>query len=129
MYAAYAEAAKSACISRQVGAAIVSEKGELIGLGRNDVPQYGGGLYTEDAGECDHRCHAWQDRRCHNDKKKDVLYQQIFDKLKQKNLLAEGARLDEVASAVKATDVKSLIEYSRAVHAEMDANYISCKDA
>jgi dephospho-CoA kinase len=38
MYAAYAEAAKSACLSRQVGAAIVSTDGELIGSGRNDVP-------------------------------------------------------------------------------------------
>jgi deoxycytidylate deaminase len=121
MYAAYAEAAKSACLSRQVGAAIVSAKNELIGLGRNDVPQYSGGLYTEDAGDCDNRCHAWQDRRCHNDKKKDALYQQIFENLKRGNLLAEGARLEEVAKAIKATDAKSLIEYSRAVHAEMDA--------
>jgi len=121
MYAAYAEAGKSACLSRQVGAAVVSEKGELIGLGRNDVPQFGGGLYTEDAGASDHRCHAWQDKRCHNDKKKDVLYQQIFDKLKSGSLLAEGARVEDVTKAVKATDIKSLIEYSRAVHAEMDA--------
>lgn len=121
MYAAYAEAAKSACLSRQVGAAIVSQKGELIGLGRNDVPQFGGGLYTEDAGESDHRCHAWQDRRCHNDKRKDVLYQQIFEKLKKESLLTDGARLEKVTEALKATDVKQLIEYSRAVHAEMDA--------
>lgn len=35
MYADYAEAAGSACMSRQVGAAIVSEKGEIIGLGKN----------------------------------------------------------------------------------------------
>ncbi len=82
MYAAYAEAAKSACLSRQVGAAIVSPSGELIGVGRNDVPRYRGGLYTEDAGDGDHRCHAWQDKRCHNDKRKDVLYQQIFSRLK-----------------------------------------------
>ena len=121
MYAAYAEAAKSACLSRQVGAAIVSKKGELIGLGRNDVPQFGGGLYTEDAGDSDHRCHAWQDRRCHNDKRKDVLYQQIFEKLKKESLLTNGARLDKVTEALKATDIKQLIEFSRAVHAEMDA--------
>lgn len=121
MYAAYAEAAKSACLSRQVGAAIVSRDGELIGLGRNDVPRFGGGLYTEDNEDCDHRCHAWQDRRCHNDKKKDGLYQQIFAKLKTGGLLADGAKIDDVTKALKATEVKSLIEYSRAVHAEMDA--------
>lgn len=121
MYAAYAEAAKSACLSRQVGAAIVSRDGELIGLGRNDVPRFGGGLYTEDNEDCDHRCHAWQDRRCHNDKKKDGLYQQIFAKLKTGGLLADGAKVDDVTKALKATEVKALIEYSRAVHAEMDA--------
>ena len=121
MYAAYAEAARSACLSRQVGAAIVSEKGELIGLGRNDVPQFGGGLYTEDSYENDHRCHIWRDKCCHNDKKKGVLYLQVFDVLKRSNLLSGEASLEEVTTAVKATDVKSLIEYSRAVHAEMDA--------
>lgn len=121
MYAAYAEAAKSACLSRQVGAAIVSAGGELIGLGRNDVPRYGGGLYSEDNGDCDHRCHAWQDKRCHNDKKKDVLYQQIYSRLRSSELLADGINLAEVTRALKTTDVRSLIEYSRAVHAEMDA--------
>ncbi len=121
MYAAYAEAAKSACLSRQVGAAIVSSDGELIGLGRNDVPCFNGGLYTEDMGEQDHRCHAWQDQRCHNDKKKDALYTQIYSKLKEANVLTEGAQPEIVKKALKATDVKSLIEYSRAVHAEMDA--------
>ncbi|SET67787.1 Deoxycytidylate deaminase [Nitrosospira multiformis] len=121
MYAAYAEAAKSACLSRQVGAAIVSINGELIGSGRNDVPRFGGGLYSEDDGENDHRCHAWMDKRCHNDKKKDALYQQIFTKLSDSSLLATGVSVDKVTKVLKTTDVKSLIEYSRAVHAEMDA--------
>lgn len=121
MYAAYAEAAKSACLSRQVGAAIVSPEGELIGLGRNDVPAFGGGLYTEDHGENDHRCHAWKGQHCYNDAKKEGLYQQIFNQLKKANLLAKSVSTEDVTKAVKGTDVKSLIEYSRAVHAEMDA--------
>ncbi len=121
MYAAHAEAAKSACLSRQVGAAIASEKGELIGLGRNDVPKYDGGLYTEEDGRKDHRCHAWQEKCCHNDKMKGRLYQQIFEKLRDAKLLAPEASQADVAQAVKKTDVKRLIEYSRAVHAEMDA--------
>ncbi len=121
MYAAYAEAAKSACLSRQVGAAIVSPDGELIGLGRNDVPRFGGGLYSEDDWENDHRCHAWQDQRCHNDKKKEGLYQQIYKRLSDSGLLSPGVSLENITKELKATDVKSLIEYSRAVHAEMDA--------
>lgn len=121
MYAAYSEAAKSACLSRQVGAAIVSNDGELIGLGRNDVPSFGGGLYKEDHGDDDHRCHAWRSRHCHNDAKKEHLYDQIFDHLSNKELLSKEAKREDVAKAIQATDVKALIEYSRAVHAEMDA--------
>lgn len=121
MYAAYAEATKSACLSRKVGAAIVSTEGELIGVGRNDVPQFGGGLYTEEAEDNDHRCYAWQERRCHNDKRKHMLYQQVFTRLQKENLLAEGANVDKVTQALQTTDLKQLIEYSRAVHAEMDA--------
>lgn len=121
MYAAYAEAAKSACLSRAVGASIVSDNGELIGLGRNDVPKYKGGLYTEDDVDSDHRCHAWQGKGCHNDRKKNKLYEQIFSKLKKSDLLSNAATIEEVEKELKNTDVKSLIEYSRAVHAEMDA--------
>lgn len=43
MYTAYSAAAQSACLSRQVGASIVSLSGELIGVGWNDVPRFGGG--------------------------------------------------------------------------------------
>ncbi len=46
MTKATAAGAGSACMSRQVGASIVSEEGELIATGWNDVPKFGGGLYT-----------------------------------------------------------------------------------
>lgn len=121
MYAAHAEATKSACLSRQVGAAITNNAGELIGLGRNDVPRFGGGLYTEDDDNCDHRCHKWATKECHNDKKKNALYQQVYDQLSTSGLLVKGALLETITGALKLTDIKSLIEYSRAVHAEMDA--------
>ncbi len=121
MYAAHAEAAKSACLSRQVGAAIVSAGGELIGLGRNDVPRFQGGLYTEDDGENDHRCFAWGGKQCHNDRKKEALYDQIYTRLSNARLLADSATQEKVTKELKSTDVKQLIEYSRAVHAEMDA--------
>ena len=44
MSEAFAAAASSACLSRQVGAAAYSEKNELLGVGWNDVPRFGGGL-------------------------------------------------------------------------------------
>lgn len=121
MYAAYAESTKSACLSRQVGAAILSKEQELIGVGRNDVPKNGGGLYKEDDGDNDHRCHAWQGNVCHNDKKKSRLYSQIFQSLQSSALLNKSTTEKDIINSLSNTDVKDLIEYSRAVHAEMDA--------
>lgn len=121
MYAAYAEAVKSACLSRQVGAAVVSKAGDIIGLGRNDVPRYGGGLYSENHRDQDHRCYEWRNKNCHNDARKEQLYEQIFNRLRGDGLLKDGISEGSVRKAVRGTDVKSLIEYSRAVHAEMDA--------
>lgn len=48
MFQANAASLNSACMSRQVGAAIISRSGELISVGWNDVPKFGGGLYSED---------------------------------------------------------------------------------
>jgi deoxycytidylate deaminase len=121
MHTAYSEASKSACLSRQVGAAIVAENSELIGQGRNDVPKFNGGLYSENDSPNDHRCHAWSDKGCHNDRKKEQLYQQIFEKLTSKKLLTDIATVESIIESLKGTEIKSLIEFSRAVHAEMDA--------
>lgn len=123
MYNAAAAAAGSACLSRQVGAAIYSDSGELIGKGRNDVPKYGGGLYGYDDGDCDHRCYKWKDTKCYNDAHKEKLYEGIFKALKENGLLTEkkSKGYSDVQEALKATDINNLIEFSRAVHAEMDA--------
>ncbi|WP_374626173.1 anti-phage dCTP deaminase [Pandoraea sp.] len=121
MYAAHAEASKSACMSRQVGASITSAAGEIIGLGRNDVPRFGGGLYGEDASGPDNRCYKWTGKCCHNDQKKEALYEEIAKRLADSGLLAKSADKSAVISELKQTAVKQLIEYSRAVHAEMDA--------
>lgn len=119
MYAAHAAAAMSACLSRQVGAAIVSEEREVIGIGWNDVPKYGGGLYGSEDGAADHRCFKWGQRVCHNDERKDRLYSEIYDGMK--DLLRPGVTLEQARGVLRKTDVRQLIEYSRAVHAEMAA--------
>lgn len=45
MFLAYAASLRSADLSRQVGAIIVSAAKEIIATGANDVPAYGGGQY------------------------------------------------------------------------------------
>lgn len=121
MYAAVSAAASSACMSRQVGASIYSDQGEQIGIGSNDVPKFGGGLYRPEMDQNDHRCFKWKGELCHNDDRKDKLYSQIFGLLKDEGLLARKATPDKVRSSLAETDIRNLIEYSRAVHAEMEA--------
>ncbi|MGG5811848.1 anti-phage dCTP deaminase [Falsiroseomonas sp. CW058] len=118
---ATAQASNSACMSRQVGAAIYSEAGELIGIGANDVPKAKGGLYCTEDDEHDHRCFKWRDVVCHNDQRKQSLYRAIHQELRKSGLLTAAADEENITKALKKTDVKNLIEYSRAVHAEMEA--------
>lgn len=83
IYVAYASALQAACLSRQVGSALISSDGRLVATGKNDPPKFGGGTYDEDSTP-DHRCFAWEFSEsgisfvgCHNDRKKADLYQQI----------------------------------------------------
>jgi deoxycytidylate deaminase len=132
MYEAEAAAANSACMSRQVGAAIISKSGELISIGRNDVPKPGGGLYTEDdqsvwseqakgVVDRDHRCFRWQKRICHNEVRRNNILDTIAIKLVQANITKKEAKLSEVRKALSGTDVDALTEFSRSIHAEMEA--------
>jgi len=130
MYEAKSAAGNSACLSRQVGAAITNEKGEIISRGWNDVPKFGGNLYKDGDVE-DHRClHTGY---CSNDSKKDDLTEDIvnsiinnpslkeklFDKLEPTDRSAVNHLLNQAIR--KNSKVKDLIEFSRSVHAEMHA--------
>lgn len=126
MYIAYAAGLRSACMSRQVGAAIVSTKGEILSTGCNDVPKGGGGLYSFEDKSKDKRCVHTEEMICFNDKEKSLLKDEIRSALssltKDSSPLLEGAFLDNALEQVfKASRIKDLIEFSRAVHAEMDA--------
>lgn len=144
MFEAYSASLKSACLSRQVGAAIMNPSGDILSTGCNDVPAYGGGLYTAEFGGKDQRC-IFKGEKCYNDLHKKQLqeqFEEILDEefkeilepdtakrladggvqgadkvvtelLKQKNKLAQ--------KLLQKTKAKDLIEYSRAIHAEMDA--------
>lgn len=120
MFAAVSASLKSACLSRQVGAAIYSNKNELISVGWNDVPKHGGGLYVTDNDD-DNRCFKWGVQCCHNDLKKDYLYQNIHNELKKSEFFKEQTPEKDIVEAIKKTKVKNLIEFSRSIHAEMEA--------
>lgn len=130
MYAAYAAGLRSACLSRQVGAAIGTPAGEILATGCNDVPMAGGGLYRAGLAE-DYRCVHIGEKRCFNDLHKrkllDGIELQINEALAK---IIEGEPAVQLTTARKKglietifrnTGIKDLIEFSRSVHAEMDA--------
>lgn len=116
VYAAHAASLRSACLSRQVGAAITDDDGNILSSGCNDVPKFGGGLYDAEDNE-DKRCFN-HGRRCHNDKHKEILELEIESILAKSNITNSSELAKDIIENSKA---KSLIEYSRAIHAEMDA--------
>jgi len=116
IYAAYSASLKSSCLSRQVGAAVTDDSGLVIATGCNDVPKFGGGLYDESSDK-DGRCFN-HGQECYNDKHKNILKAQI-DQILRENQISNSANIAE--QIIQDTKAKSLIEYSRAIHAEMDA--------
>lgn len=131
MYEASAAMASSACMSRQVGAAIISASGELIAVGWNDVPKFGGRLYTEDdqnvldekkgVQDNDHRCFKWGSRICHNDVRRTKIGDGIASRIYQSGHLKAGVKQSEIRDIIRGTEVDDLTEFSRAIHAEMEA--------
>jgi len=142
MYMAYAAGLRSACLSRQVGASIMNPQGSIISTGRNDVPKAGGGLYGPEHETSDARCVKLEHAKCFNDLYKTKLKDEIGLVIKKKlaehiGELKKGAQRDQIAlldgvspgdwaadiseAAHHDTRLGGLIEFSRSIHAEMDA--------
>jgi len=120
MYMANSAAANSACLSRQVGACILSESEDVLSVGWNDVPKFGGGLYGTDPRN-DSRCYNILEGQCHNDKHKDKLANILAQEIIDSGLIANKSKLKLVGSLRNSKKLKGLIEFSRSIHAEMHA--------
>lgn len=123
MYNAKAAAGNSACLSRQVGACIIDDKDNILSIGWNDVPKYGGNLYSSNS-EIDHRC--FNHEFCSNDIQKDNVVENIVQSIINNKKLLQLKKIPNIAGLLKEnirnnTKVKDLIEFSRSVHAEMHA--------
>jgi deoxycytidylate deaminase len=131
MYAAEGAKLRSACLSRQVGAALVDPSGNLIATGTNEVPRAGGGVYgqTQRGNQAqDHRCAYRENSGCSNTREQRAIGREILEALKNSSLAAESdvskfldEHGDQLMDVLRATRLGGLIEFSRAVHAEMDA--------
>lgn len=126
MYEAHSAARNSACLSRQVGAAIADEAGEVLSVGWNDVPRAFGGLYEAfgrpgESGYVDHRCWNKDGGKCFNDEEKSEIAGRLTQALIKEGIVESSKEKEVNARLRKSSEVRGLIEFSRAVHAEMHA--------
>ncbi len=124
MYHAFSARMQSACLSRQVGAALVDKHGNVVATGTNEVPKAGGGVYGEsaDVEAVDARCAFYGNegtRYCRNTREQNEIAKDLVTFLKDLDIKIPE-KLD-LARELRKTRIGGLLEFSRAVHAEMDA--------
>lgn len=132
MYQAASAAGNSACLSRQVGAALTDKNGEIISVGWNDVPRAKGNLYITDLtgdpnGDFDKRCWNLEGGKCFNDAEKKTIAELVVSDLVKKGLLPSENHDAAVENVSSNSKLRSIIEFSRAIHAEMHAIILGCQ--
>jgi deoxycytidylate deaminase len=127
MFSAYGASLRSCDLSRQVGAAIAAYNGDVLTNGCNEVPSPEGGLYWAD------QSNRMRDFELGYDSNAKIKKQLLQDLIEALSLSNDKISLDvSIADGLKRLD---LIEFGRAVHAEMAAlssaafNGISVKGA
>ena len=115
MFSAKAAALRTLDLSRQVGAAIFTENGEIVSVGSNEVPKAGGGTYW-----CDDNLDARDYTRFthSNLKRKKELLRDLFRAMK-----LSPDEIEEFVTSSRVLDSQFMdaLEYARMVHAEMSA--------
>ena len=117
MHAATA-ALRSAELGRQVGAAICTPDGALIATGANEVPKAFGGQYWE--GEADDARDVRKKQDTNTVTRREIGFE-IGEQLRANKLLKRGVKAQEILDVVEKSHFGDVIEYVRAVHAEMAA--------
>lgn len=118
MFLAFAGSLRSADLSRQVGAVVVSATGEVIATGANDVPHYGGGLYWP--GDDDQRDYVWGE-----DSNKVQIEKIVQDILRRAQTNSKPPSKSQLEKVLRGSRLQDLTEFGRPVHAEMEA-LLSC---
>jgi len=114
MFLAKGAALRSLDLSRQVGAAILDGEGQIICLGANEVPKANGGTYWADGKYDDRDFLRGADS---NERRKKEILSDILRALNHKQ------SIDEVmeSEAVRSSQLMDALEYTRVIHAEMNA--------
>ncbi len=132
MYTAYGAQMRSACLSRQVGAALVDRDGNIVATGTNEVPKASGGLYgegfagTKPIKPPDDRC-AYRRLAdgavpfCSNTREQNEIIDELIQLVPQLKSITDQTALAALKDTLMESRIGELLEFSRAVHAEMDA--------
>lgn len=128
MYHAYGARMRSACLSRQVGAALADSEGHVLATGTNEVPKAGGGVYSGapdgSADAEDARCGLFADpskRYCRNTREQNRIVTELIGLVPELAGLLPARKDQLVKLLLEETSLGRLLEFSRAIHAEMDA--------
>lgn len=122
---AYSAAMRSAELGRQVGAAIMDTRGNLVAVGTNEVPKAHGGYYW-DGDARDGR--DWSRGFDSSDQFKNASFGELLKVLSSKKMLSAEIndlptpeQVKRLTPLIKQIRYMQLIEFVRAVHAEMGA--------
>lgn len=150
MHVAYGAQVRSACMSRQVGAAILDRNGNVLATGTNEVPRAGGGVYggtfEEQPKAGEHRCIYRQLKNddgspitpyCSNTIEQGTIISEVATSVISADLVADRTDLTpeqkkafkeilatcdtSIRKLLSKSRIAALLEFSRALHAEMDA--------
>lgn len=124
MFLAFTSSLRSADLSRQVGA-VVAKDDEIISTGANDCPSAGGGLYWPsfnpksgeilDADKGRDYMRGFDSNRS----EQDSLISKIVKEVQKAEL--DPSLMEALRDVLGESPIRSLTEYGRVVHAEMEA--------
>ena len=138
MFSAYSAALRSSDLSRQVGAALFTNEGELVASGCNEVPKAFGGTYWDGESPDNRDIKLGKDS---NDILKIDVLKDLITRMKKNGLLSDKVikagspsrivnfligrekgpnEFDALKGALKNAKILDLTEYGRVVHAEMN---------
>ena len=126
MFLAQASAKVSLSLARQVGASILTNRGEVMATGTNEVPNKNGGICSEDN---DKDKTEWGQGFDYNTRYRNLILSDLLQKLKDNNWLSSEKQKDVKELMVdfmndeklKKTQLFDITEFSRETHAEMTA--------
>lgn len=118
MFQTHAAALRSSDLSRQVGAAVCTEDGEIVAVGCNEVPKaFGGQYWPGDAPDGRDFVLGYDS----NVKYRNDALDKTFARLQAGGQLSESADLNSFVAAVRETKLGNITEFGRSMHAEMAA--------